>query len=160
MRHRPKRENYPTGLYGDIDYQKRLEGYCTYLENKNKALTEQCNIGVVSISTDLKDKTMERKRILSEINLDTDMFMTSFDKAARLLTEQKERLEQQGWTSVHLKMEYYYEGAELKAYGMRLENDAEFNKRKEAEKKKLKAAERKAERERKKYEKLKLKYGE
>jgi hypothetical protein len=103
---------------------------------------------------------MERKRILSEINLDTEMFMTSFDKAARLLTEQKEKLEKKGWTSVHLKMEYYYEGAELKAYGMRLENDTEFNKRKEAEEKKLKAAERKAERERKKYEELKLKYGE
>ncbi|MEY8868004.1 hypothetical protein AB9K24_00755 [Meridianimaribacter flavus] len=102
---------------------------------------------------------MEKKRILSEINLDTGIFMTSFDKAARLLTEQKERLEKQGWTSIHLKMEYYYEGAELKVYGMRLENDTEFNKRKEAEEKKLKAAERKAERERKKYEELKLKYG-
>ena len=101
---------------------------------------------------------MERKRILSEINLDTEMFMTSFDKAARLLTEQKERLEKEGWTSVHLKMEYWYEGAELKAYGMRLENDTEFNKRKEVEEKKLKAAEIKAERERKKYEELKLKY--
>jgi hypothetical protein len=103
---------------------------------------------------------MERKRILSEINLDTEIFMTSFDKAARLLTEQKERLEKEGWTSVHLKMEYSHDWAELKAYGMRLENDAEFNKRKEADEKKLKAAERKAERERKKYEELKLKYGE
>lgn len=103
--------------------------------------------------------TLERKRILSEINLDTEMFMTSFDKAARILTEQKEKLEKQGWTSVHLKMEYYYDGAELKAYGMRLENDTEFNKRKEAEEKKLKTAERKAERERKKYEEFKLKYG-
>jgi len=103
---------------------------------------------------------MERKRILSEINLDTEMFMTSFDKAARLLTEQKKRLEKEGWTSVHLKMDYWYDGAELKAYGMRLENDTEFNRRKEAEEKKLKAAERKAELERKKYQELKLKYGE
>lgn len=103
---------------------------------------------------------MERKRILSEINLDTEMFMTSFDKAARLLTEQKEKLEKQGWTSVHLKMEYYYGDGELKAYGMRFENNAEFNKRKKAEAKKLKAAESKAERERKKYEELKLKYGD
>jgi len=102
---------------------------------------------------------MERKRILREINLDIEMFMTSFDKAARLLTEQKEKLEKQGWTSVHLKMEYYYEGAELKAYGMRLENDTELKFRKEAEERKLKLAERKAERERKKYEELKLKYG-
>jgi len=95
-------------------------------------------------------KIMERKRILSEINLDTEMFMTSFDKAARLLIEQKDKLEKDGWTSVHLKMEYWYDDVELKVYGMRLENDVEFNKRKEAEKKKLKAAERKIERESKK----------
>jgi len=44
MRHRPKRENYDRGLYGDIDYQERLERYCTYLENRNKVLTEQCDI--------------------------------------------------------------------------------------------------------------------
>jgi hypothetical protein len=48
MRHRPIRNNYPTGKFGDIDYQERLERYCTYLENKNKALTEQCNIANVS----------------------------------------------------------------------------------------------------------------
>jgi len=47
MRYRPKRENYPIGIYGDIDYQERLERYCTYLENRNKALTEQCNIANV-----------------------------------------------------------------------------------------------------------------
>lgn len=104
------------------------------------------NLKGIIMDTRSKDVTMERKRILSEINLDTGIFMTSFDKAARLLMEQKEELEAQGWTSVHLKMEYYYDYAELKAYGMRLENDAEFSKRKEAEEKKLKAAERKAER--------------
>ena len=38
---RPKRENYDIGKYGDIDYQNRLESYCTYLENKNKALTSK-----------------------------------------------------------------------------------------------------------------------
>ena len=55
MRHRPKRENYPRGVYGDIDYYERLERYCTYLENKNKALTEQCNIAnVVGQSEQLK----------------------------------------------------------------------------------------------------------
>ena len=43
MRYRPKRENYPIGIYGDIDYQERIERYCTYLENRNKALTKQCN---------------------------------------------------------------------------------------------------------------------
>jgi hypothetical protein len=47
MRHRPKRENYPNGTYGEMDYQEYLERYCTYLENKNKALTKQCNIADV-----------------------------------------------------------------------------------------------------------------
>ena len=48
MRYRPIRKNYPIGKYGDIDYYEKLERYCTYLENKNKALTEQCNIANVS----------------------------------------------------------------------------------------------------------------
>lgn len=56
MRYRPKRENYPMGTYGDIDYQERLERYCTYLENRNKALTEQCNIADVSISLERAKK--------------------------------------------------------------------------------------------------------
>ena len=34
MRFRPKRDNYPNGKYGDIDYLERLERYCTFLENK------------------------------------------------------------------------------------------------------------------------------
>ena len=38
MRYRPKRENYAIGQFGEIDYQERLERYCTYLENKNKQL--------------------------------------------------------------------------------------------------------------------------
>jgi len=101
---------------------------------------------------------MERKRILSEVNLNTEIFMTSFDKAAKLLTEQKEKLEKQGWTSVHLKMKYAYDSAELKVYGMRVENDSEFNKRKKAEEKKIKAVENKLKRERKKYEELKNKF--
>ena len=39
MRYRPKRENYYSGVYGEIRYQENLEKYCTYLENKNKQLT-------------------------------------------------------------------------------------------------------------------------
>ena len=38
MRYRPKRENYAVGQFGEIDYQKMLERYCTYLENQNKQL--------------------------------------------------------------------------------------------------------------------------
>ena len=87
------------------------------------------------------------------------MFMTSFEKAAKLILEQKDKLEKDGWTSVHFKMDYYNDDrAELIVMGMRLENDAEYYKRIADEQKKLVAAEKKAERERKKYEKLKLKY--
>jgi hypothetical protein len=101
---------------------------------------------------------MERKRILSQVNINTDMFMTSFEKAAKILLEQKDKLEKEGWTSVHLKMDYYHDGSELIVMGMRLENDTEYNKRIADEQKKLIAAEKKAERERKRYEELKLKY--
>ena len=55
-------------------------------------------------------------------------------------------------------MEHYYDGADLKAYGMRFENDDEFNKRREDEAKELKKAKSKVDRERKKYEELKSKY--
>ena len=101
---------------------------------------------------------MERKRILSQVNTDTDMFITSFEKAAKLLLEQKDKLEKEGWTSVHLKMDYYHDGAELVVMGMRLENDTEYNRRLAEEQKKLIDAEKKTEKERKKYEELKLKY--
>lgn len=102
---------------------------------------------------------MEKKRILDKINIDTDIFMTSFDKAAKLLLEQKDKLEKEGWTSIHLKMDYYHDGAELIVMGMRLENDNEYNKRIADEQKKLIAAQKKEERQRKQFEKLKLKYG-
>jgi hypothetical protein len=110
------------------------------------------------MNTSEQMKNIERKRILSQVNINTDMFMTSFEKAAKLLLEQKDKLEKEGWTSVHLKMDYYHDGAELIVMGMRLENDMEYNKRIADEQKKFIAAERKAERERKKYEELKSKY--
>ena len=33
---RPKRENYPNGIYGDISYNDRLERYTSYVENRLK----------------------------------------------------------------------------------------------------------------------------
>jgi len=40
---RPNREKYPNGIYGNIDYDSRMEKYCTYLENKlEKAITVTC----------------------------------------------------------------------------------------------------------------------
>ena len=47
MRYRPKRENYPSGKYGEMDYQERLERYCTYLENKLSKLHQPTVSGAV-----------------------------------------------------------------------------------------------------------------
>ena len=107
-----------------------------------------------------------RKRVLKEVNcVDAEeMFMTSFDEAVQRLMEQKETLEAQGWTDLRLEMKWvgYEAPSELVVYGMRLENDEEFEKRTTAEKKKmeaaLKKAQKKAEREWKKYQELKSKY--
>jgi len=101
---------------------------------------------------------MERKRILSQIPINTDMFMTSFEKAAILLLVQKENLENDGWTNIHLKMDYYNDGADLIVMGMRLENDTEYNNRLATEQKKTIVAEKKAKREREKYEQFKRKF--
>ena len=40
MNHRPKRENYSVGIYGDIEYDEKIEKYCTYLEKINKELRD------------------------------------------------------------------------------------------------------------------------
>ena len=103
---------------------------------------------------------MERKRVLREINIDTDMFLVSFEDAARILLEQKDILEKQGWSSISLSMEYQYDGASLIAMGLRLENDEEYNKRLENEENLRKILEKKKKRELATYEKLKAKYGE
>lgn len=36
LKKRPKREDYPVGIYGDIEYDAKIERYCTYLERKLK----------------------------------------------------------------------------------------------------------------------------
>lgn len=101
---------------------------------------------------------MKRKRILSIVDIDPNIFLTSFVKASKLLIEKKKELENMGWTSIHLKMDYHYDHSELIVMGMRLENDIEFNKRKVTEEKKIIAKEKKLERERKKYKELKKKF--
>ena len=42
---RPKRENYPNGIFGDMSYYSRLEIYTSYLENtikQSKIGLEKC----------------------------------------------------------------------------------------------------------------------
>jgi hypothetical protein len=47
---RPKRENYPNGIYGDISYNDRLERYTSYLENRLKEREQALRIHDVSDS--------------------------------------------------------------------------------------------------------------
>lgn len=104
---------------------------------------------------------MERKKITCKIEgFSTAFLFTRFDKAAKLLLEKKVELEKMGWTNVHLKCETYYDSTDLSAYGTRFENDEEYNKRLKILEKKTIAAAKRESRERKKYEELKLKYGQ
>jgi len=103
---------------------------------------------------------MKRIRIEDQINLDTfKMFdNVSFEELAKNLIEEKEKLEQQGWTDPKLQMIYSYDGSELLVYGMRLESDKEFESRKKAMKYLDKWITKKEEKERKLYEELKEKF--
>jgi hypothetical protein len=105
---------------------------------------------------------MEKKLVLREINIDTSMFMTSFEKASELLIKEKQRLEEEGWSNIHLKHNMSYDSSEIVAMGMRLESDDEFKKRRVSEglKEKAKARREKAREkaELKKYKELKKKY--
>ena len=107
-----------------------------------------------------KIKVMKRIRIEDQINLDTfKMFdNVSFEEISKTLIEEKEKLEQQGWTDPKIKIQLSYDGAELLVYGMRLENDEEFEIRIAKEELKAKKARKKEERERKLYEELKTKF--
>lgn len=103
---------------------------------------------------------MERKLIIRQIDIDVDMFITSFEEAAKLLLEQKEELERQGWSDIHLARDYTsYEDGALVVRGTRLENDAEYNSRFSYEQRRKLQAKKREEREREEYERLKLKYG-
>jgi hypothetical protein len=102
------------------------------------------------------DRVMERRYVLRQVlDIDTDIFLTSLEKSAKLLLQQKERLEKEGWKNLHLKMDHY---PELIVMGLRQENDEEYSKRIAAEDKRILAAKRREERERQKYEELKTKY--
>lgn len=101
---------------------------------------------------------MEKKLVLKEINIDTSMFMTSFEKASELLIKEKQRLEEEGWSNIHLKHNMSYDSSEIVAMGMRLESDDEFKKRRVSEGLKEKAKARREKAELKRYKELKKKY--
>jgi len=101
---------------------------------------------------------MKRKKVLDYIDIDTDIFMTSFDNAAKLLLEKKEELESQGWSSIHLILEQHYTGADLVCKGMRAETDGELAYRVRLLKMRKDRAAAKEKREKQQYEKLKAKY--
>ena len=49
---RPKRTDYPNGVYGDASYNQQLNKYCSYLENK---LKEQQKKHIVDMMKDDED---------------------------------------------------------------------------------------------------------
>ncbi len=56
---RPKRENYPNGIYGDISYNDRLERYTSYLENRLKEQEQALRSGAFNHCTTLKEQNYE-----------------------------------------------------------------------------------------------------
>lgn len=106
---------------------------------------------------------MEKKFVLDQItDIDTDIFLTSFEYAAHLLITKKAELESQGWSSIHLKLEEWNDGAKLVVMGIRLETDNEFKKRikkeQELAKKEKEKELKKEERNKKTYLRLKAKF--
>lgn len=52
---RPQRKNYSSGTYEDDRYLRRLEAYCSYIENKNQALQlQQTGVSGSFSSNDVK----------------------------------------------------------------------------------------------------------
>lgn len=78
---------------------------------------------------------MERKKILAEAPFNIGVLFTSLEKASKSLLEEKEKLEKRGWSGLHLKPQYDYQGFELTVMGIRPETDEEYNKRQQEEEK-------------------------
>lgn len=102
---------------------------------------------------------MEKKFVLDQIrDIDANIFLTSFEYAAHLLILKKKELESKGWSNIHLKLEEWYDGAELVVMGRRLETDDEFQKRIKKQQKESKKKVAKDERDKKTYLQLKAKF--
>lgn len=100
----------------------------------------------------------DKIKVLDEININTEIFLTSFEKSSEILLQEKVKLERDGWSSIHLKMKYYNDWAELVVMGMRYETDKEFDLRNQKEIKEINKKKKKEEREMKKYLELKNKF--
>ena len=91
MRHRPKKENYASGIYGDMHYLERLERYCAYLENKSKLLVKQHATHSVNkpvASVNILDSDIATIEALHDLLLDAHGYSLDFItlKRARELT--------------------------------------------------------------------------
>src|SRR5210317_1565795 len=82
-------------------------------------------------------------------------FAGSVEKCIQHLKDKKKEWEEKGFENIQISWEHDYDWTDVQVWGERLENDAEFNKRKKAEEQKLERARKKLERERAKYEELK-----
>jgi hypothetical protein len=59
---RPKRSNYPNGIYGDIDYVDRLERYTSYIENKLSKLHQPAVISQRELLLDFAEYSENDKK--------------------------------------------------------------------------------------------------
>lgn len=102
----------------------------------------------------------DRKLINANTGVDLEEEMGPIGDFIKSLKAIKAKLESEGWTNLSLNVYHFWDSCEVQLLGDRPETDEEYNKRKKAEQAKAKRREKKLEKERATYERLKEKFGE
>lgn len=101
---------------------------------------------------------MDKVRIKTTIDFDTDYLLGKLDDVPRKVQDIKNKYEKQGWQDLELKMYYYYGDTELQLLGTRPETDKEFADRVKKEQDRIKRQEKQKQKELELLKKLKEKY--
>lgn len=104
---------------------------------------------------------MDDRKLIKEVApCDIEEITGPIDTFIDSLQAFKLGLEEKGWCKLEIKIFHGWDWTEIKVVGMRPETDEEYDKRKKAEQAKAKRREKKLEKERATYERLKEKFGE
>lgn len=103
---------------------------------------------------------MEKKKIKYQIETFNgyDLLIGPIEKVIKNLNDQKEKLESEGWENIEINEGYTFGSTEYIAYGIKLETDKDFEKRKKQTESIEKSKEKKEQREKEQYLRLKEKF--
>lgn len=102
---------------------------------------------------------MEKKLKTDTIPFDMEILSTSLEEASRLILEEKNKLEKKGYQNIRFEIDYNYSSTQLDILADRHETDEEYKLRLMDEAYLKKLLEKKENKEKSIYEKLKRKYG-